>query len=273
MTKDKLSYKLMKIMKSALAALAVPLFIIYIMVAKPDYAIMNGLGHVILPVAGAIGDVITWPVRLAGQGIDWVRETSTLRTENENLRKKLDEALANKYACDIAIGENQKLEREIDVKRASPYASVIADVIFNDSVFHHNTFFINKGRKAGIERGMVVVSFDSRLIGTIVDCGSQFCRVRAITDADSNIAVRISGSGVSGFLQGNGKKRATIGFFSDAQFVGRKDLKIITSNISGVLPSGIYIGNMIDETHVDVLQPNQNSRVMVLKYDNMDSYK
>ena len=273
MTKDKLSYKLMKIVKSALAALAVPVFIIYIMVAKPDYAIMNGLGHVILPVAGAVGDLVTWPVRLVGDGIHWVRETSQIRTENEILRQKLDAALANKYACDIAIGENKKLEHEIDVKRASPYESVVADVIFNDSVFHHNTFFVNKWRKAGLERGMVVVSFDSRLIGSIVDCGSQFCRVRAITDSDSNIAVRIAGSDVSGFLQGNGKKRATIGFFSDTQFVGRQGLKIITSNISGVFPSGIYIGDMIDENRVDVLQPNQNTRVMILKYNNMDSYK
>ncbi len=273
MTKDKLSYKLIKVIKSALAALAVPVFIIYIMVAKPDYAIMNGLAHVVLPVANVAGDIITWPIRVVGDGIGWVRETSTIRRENEELRKKLDAALANKYACDIAIVENQKLEREINIKRASPYKSVIADVIFDDSVFHKNTFLINRGKKSGLEHGMVVVSFDNRLIGTIVDCGSQFCRVRAITDSDSNIAVRVGGSGVSGFLHGNGKSGASIGFFSDAQFVGRNGLKIITSNISGILPSGIYIGEMIDEEKVDVLRPNQNSRVMVLKYNDMDSYK
>ncbi len=273
MTKDKLSYKLIKIIKSAAAALAVPLFIIYIMVAKPDYAIMNGLAHVVLPIATVVGDIITWPVRVLGNGADWIRETSNLRTENENLRKKLDAALANKYACDIAITENQKLEHEINVKRASPYESVIADVIFDDSVFHRNTFLVNRGKKSGLEHGMVVISFDNRLVGTIIDCGSQFCRVRAITDSDSNVAVRVGGSGVSGFLQGNGKSGASVGFFSDAQFVGRAGLKIITSNISGVLPSGIYIGEMIDETKVDVLRPNQNSRVMILKYNNMDSYK
>jgi len=273
MTKDKLSYKLIKIIKSALAALAVPVFVIYIMVAKPDYAIMNGMAHIVLPAANVVGNIVTWPIRIIGQGISWIRETSTIRTENEILRKKLDEALANKYACDIAIEENQKLEREINIKHASPYESVVADVIFDDSVFHKTTFLINRGKKSGLERGMVVVSFDNRLIGTIIDCGTQFCRVRAITDADSNIAVRVGGSGVSGFLQGNGKTSASVGFFSDAQFVGRGGLKIITSNISGILPSGIYIGEMIDETYVDVLRPNQNSRVMVLKYNNMDSYR
>ena len=273
MTKDKLSYKLTKLIKSVLAALTVPVLIIYILVAKPDYTLMNGLAHVVLPVANFVGDVITWPIRAVSQGADWVRETSNLRSENKRLREKLDAAIANKYACDIALEENKKLEHEIDVKHASPYETIIADVKFDDSVFHHNTFLINRGKKDGVFNGMVVVSFENRLIGIITDCGTHFCRVRALTDADSNIAIRVVGSDVSGFLHGNGKTKASVGFFSDAQFIGRKDLKIITSNISGILPSGIYIGDMVDESYVDVLQPNQNSRVMILKFNDTDAYR
>lgn len=273
MTKDKLSYKLTKILKSALAAVAVPVFIIYVMISKPDYTIMNGLAHVVLPVAHWIGDIVTWPVRAIGQSAQWIRETSNLRTENKELRAKLDDALKNQYACDIAIDENKKLEKEIDIKRASPFKTVIADIQFDDSAFHHDTFLINHGNKSGLSKGMVVVSLDNRLVGTIIDCGSEFCRVRSLTDADTNIAIRITGSDISGFLQGNGKNKSFISFFSDPLFEGHSGLKIVTSNISGILPSGIYVGNMTDERHVDVLRPNQLSRVMVLQYNNMDSYK
>ena len=273
MINDKLSYKLVRIIKAAAAAAAVPVFIIYVIIAKPDYAIMNGLAHIVLPVAHGIGSVITWPIRAVGQSADWVRETSQLRAENKALRVKLDEALANKYSCDIAILENQKLENEINIKRASPYKTVIADIQFDDSVFHHNNFLINRGKKDGLTKGMIVVSFDNRMVGTITDCGSQFCRVRALADADTNIAIRISGSDISGFLHGNGKSKAYIGFFNDSEFVARKGLKVITSNISGILPAGIYIGDTINENQIDVLKPNQVSRVMVLKYNNQDSYK
>lgn len=273
MTKDKLSYKLTKILKSALATVALPIFIIYIMIAKPDYTIMNGLAHIVLPVANLVGDVITWPIRVIGQGATWIRKTSKIRAENKELRIKLDEALANQHACKVAIEEKQKLEKEINVKQASPFKTVIADIQFDDSVFHHNTFLINRGTKAGLERGMVVVSFDNRLVGTIIDCGSAFCRIRSLVDADTNIAVRITGSDVSGFLQGNGKNKSFINFFSDPQFVGRNGLSVVTSNISGILPSGIYIGDMINERQVNVLRPNQLSRVMVLKYNDSDSYK
>ena len=273
MTKDKVSYKLTKMLKSVFAAAILPIFIIYIMIAKPDYTLMNGLAHIVLPVAHWVGDVITWPVRIVGQGIKWVRETSNLRSENEELRARLDAALSNKHQCEIAIDEKQKLEKEINIKHASPFEAVIADVQFDDSAFHHTTFLINRGTKSNLERGMVVVSFDNRLVGTIIDCGSSFCRVRALTDADTNLAVRVAGADISGFLQGNGKNKSFIGFFSNPQFVGRSGLKIITSNISGILPSGIYVGNMTDEKHVDILQPKQISRVMVLRYNNTDSYK
>lgn len=273
MTKDKLSYKLIKILKSTLAAIAVPVFFIYVMISKPDYTIMNGLAHVVLPVANFVGDVVTWPVHVVGDGITWMRETSQIRAENKRLREKLDTLLSQKYEYDIAVAENKRLEQELDVKKSSPYSTVVADIQFNDSVFHHTAFLINRGTKSGLERGMVVVSFDNRMVGMISDCGSQFCRVRALSDSDSNVAIRIAGADVAGFLQGNGKTGASVGFFSDTQFSGRQGLKVITSNISGILPSGIYVGDMIDENRVDVLSPNKISRVLVLKFDNNGSYK
>ncbi len=273
MIKDKSSYRFNRIIKSALAAAVIPVIIIYVMVAKPDYTITNNLAHVFLPVAHGIGSVITWPVRAVGQSAHWVRDMSNLRKENKRLRDKLDEVMAYKNECDVAISENKKLESEIDIKKASPFKVVVADIQFDDSVFHHHSFLINRGKRAGLNRGMVVVSFDNRIVGTIVDCGSQFCRVRALSDSNTKIAVRIAGSDISGFLQGNGKSGASIGFFNDAEFVGRKGLQVITSNISGVLPAGIYVGEMIDDKNVDVIKPNNLSRVMVLQFDDQGSYK
>ena len=273
MIKDKSSYRLNRFIKAALAAATVPIIIIYIMVAKPDYTVTNSLAHFLLPIAHGIGSAVTWPVRVVGQSAHWIRKMSNLSKENKMLRAKLDEVLAKQNECDIAIEENKKLEKEIDVKMASPFKTVIADIQFDDSVFHYNTFLINRGKKDGITKGMIVVSFENQMVGTVTDCGSQFCRVRALMDTNTKIAVRIAGSDISGFLQGNGKSGASIGFFNDTQFIGRQGLKVITSNISGVLPSGIYVGEMTDDRNVEVLKPNNLSRVMVLQFDNQGSYK
>ena len=270
---NKLSSRLYTIIKSAIAAAVLPVLFIYIMIAKPDYQLMNGLAHIVLPVANWVGDVITWPIRVIGDTAENIRELSNLRIENEELRVRLDEALRDKNTCDIAILENQKLSRELDVVQSRPQESVLADIVHDNSAFHHSTFFINKGIKQGIEKGMVVISTDGILVGIITDVAPSFSRVRALTDSNSSIPVRVAGSEVYGFMQGNGSSSPTMGFFSDPEFQPSSGVKLVTSNISGVLPNGIMVGDMINETDVNVLKPKEISRVVVLKFDAQDEYK
>ena len=267
------SSKILTLIKSAAAAMVLPVLFIYIMIAKPDYRIMNALAHVVLPVANVVGDVITWPVRVVGDVFDNLHELSTLRAENEELRVRLDEAMANKNLCDVSVAENKKLESEMGIAHAIPHKTIIADVIHDNRALHHNTFLINRGTNDGIAPGMVVVSTSNQFAGTIIDAGNNFSRVRAITDADTNIAVRIAGYEVYGFLAGNGSANPTIGFFSDPQFHAAADLQLVTSNISGVLPAGIYVGSMKNQTDANVLQPQKLSRVIVLQFDTGSEYK
>ena len=273
MNQNKLSSRLRTIIKSAVAAAVLPILFIYIMIAKPDYTIMNGLAHVVLPVANLVGDIVTWPVRAVGAAIDNVRELSSLRTENEELRVRLDDALRNKNICDVAIAENQKLSHELDIVQSQPRGAVVADVTYDNTAFHHSTFFINKGIKHGLDNGMVVISTDGQLVGIITDTAPYFSRVRALTDANTNIAVRIAGSEVYGFLRGNGSATPTIGLFSDPEFQPSGGIKLVTSNISGVLPNGIIVGETINNTDVSVLQPDTLSRVIVLQFDVQNEYK
>ena len=58
-----------------------------------------------------------------------------------------------------------------------------------------------------------------------------------------------------------------MGFFSDPEFQPTKGLKLLTSNISGVLPAGLIVGEMIDDTDVNVVSPKKLSRVLILKFD------
>ena len=150
MNQNKLSARLRQIIKSAAAAAVLPVLFIYIMIAKPDYAIMNGLGHIVLPVANWVGDVITWPVRAVGAGIDNIRELSNLRTENAELRAQLADALRDQGICHVAVAENKKLTQELDLVASQPRNAVVADITYDNTAFHHSTFFINKGAKHGL---------------------------------------------------------------------------------------------------------------------------
>lgn len=271
MKQTKTSSKLYPIVRAVAASAVLPVLFIYVMIAKPDYAIMNALSHVVVPVAQTIGDIVTWPIRIFGSAIDNVSEISSLRTENEELRTRLDQALANKHACEIAIAENDKLNHELGVIKSQPRDMVIADVIHDNSALGHNTYIINRGLRNGIEVGMAVVNTDLVLAGIVIDVASKFARVRALTDSDTNIAVRVVGTGIYGFMKGNGSARPTIGFFSDPEFQPTGGLKLVTSNISGILPAGLVVGELIDDTDVRILNPSKLSRVMILKFDTLEN--
>ena len=264
---NKISSKIYPLIKAVATAAVLPVLFIYIMIAKPDYRLMNALSHVVVPTAQWVGDVITWPFRAIINSVENINELSGLRTENEELRAKLNEALINKNACDIAIAENKKLTRELSIVLSQPRDTIIADVVYDNSALGHNTYLINRGAADNIKDGMVVTSTDLQLAGIVIDVATNFSRVRALTDSDTNIAVRVVGSEVYGFLTGNGSKYPNIGFFSDPEFQVSNGIKLITSNISGVLPSGLLVGEITDGTDVRVLQPSALSRVLVLKFD------
>jgi rod shape-determining protein MreC len=267
MNPKKISSRLHTIIKSAVVAAILPFIVIYLIVAKPDYRLMNGFAHFMVPIANGVGDFITWPLRAGGKIFKKINDISNLEQENEELRAMLQDALSKNQNCDVAILENQKLAQELDVKRNLNFENIVADVILDNSALNHETFMINRGYNDGIEPGMVVISFENTLIGTIIDSGKDFSRVRALTDSNTNIAVRIAGSEVYGFVHGNGSKTPNIGFFSDPKFQPSSGIKVLTSNISGMLPSDIFVGTMINESDVGITEPGKVSRVMVLKFN------
>ena len=273
MNPNNFSSRASKLIKSAAAAAVVPVVFIYILISKPDFYLINALGHVVLPVAHAVGNFVTWPVRAVGESVSNIYNLADLKAENERLRQELDMALTNKNECTVAIEENKRLSNELDIVHATPQKVIMADVIHDTVALHHSNFLINKGVFDGIKKGMVVTSVDGVMAGMVIDVGGEFSRVRALNDADSNIAVRIAGDEVYGFLQGDGSATPEIGFFSRPEFKAAKGMTVITSNISGVLPNGILVGTMKNSHDVKVLQPDSVSRVKVLEFNTNNEYK
>lgn len=267
MNQVKTSSRINSIIRAVATSAVLPILFVYIMVAKPDYKLMNALSYIVLPVAEFVGDIVTWPFRAVGDLIENISETSNLRAENEELRAKLDKALIDKNTCEIAIAENKKLEKELNIQKYQPYNMVIADIIHDNSVIGHRTFIINRGEKDGVKQGMAVVSTDMKLVGIIIDSANEFSRVRSLTDVDTNIAVRIAGSEVYGFLTGNGSARPTMGFLSDPEFQPTNGISLITSNISGILPAGIMVGTLTNKKDVNIVPVSKLSRVMILKFN------
>jgi len=207
-----------------------------------------------------------------------LRDRILAMEENEELRTRLNEALRERNLCDIALLENQRLEKQLDIVENMPQKAIVARVVVENSAFWHSSLIISKGRTSGVQPGQAVVSMDGNLVGVIADSFDSTARVRGLEDSRSNIPVRVAGSGVYGFLRGTGDAKPSFEFFSDQDFVPTQGIRLVSSGVRGSLPNGIPVGVVTREgrreAKVTLGAPAGSvHEVMVLMFDSKDGYK
>ncbi|MCL2369182.1 MAG: rod shape-determining protein MreC [Alphaproteobacteria bacterium] len=274
----RLSNRLAEIIRASAVAALVPVFFLYVFLERPDYRIMNAASHVVVPVALAVGDVLSWPFRMVGQGTEYIRAMANAKSENAELRARLDDALAMRTLCDIAIAENARLETMMGIAREMPQTSVIARVILDASVFGSNQMIISRGSESGVRQRQVVVSMDGNLVGIITDVFPQSSVVKGLSDLRSNIPVRVAGTEVYGFLRGLGEGNPRMEFFSDQEFTPTVGTRLVSSGIRGILPHNLPVGRIVRVGTIDArvqLHSTTNNvhEVMVLMFDGGDGYR
>lgn len=140
------------------------------------------------------------------------------------------------------IKELQKLN---DLKTIlSDYQATNASVISRSLEGWFNTLIIDKGKKDGLEEGMCVTS-NNALIGTVIEVMNDNSVVRLITNNLNKVSAKIlDEEEIPGliyeykdnYLIMQGLKNTNI----------KKNSKVVTTGMSYIYPSGIYIGEVAD---------------------------
>ena len=263
MNRKKTSYKAYKTARAWLVAVLVPVLLIYLLVDRPGYRLLNTARGIFIPVYEIVADGASWPFRAIGRGIENFRELAAARKENKNLRALLDQALARNNECDLALAENQNLTQKLEIARARPEKVATARVIHDYSALDRVGFILNKGQESGIQVGMAAVSFDGFFVGLVAEAHYGEAFVRSIRDSKSNIPVRITGTDVFGFLRGSGASSPELEFLSDPEFEITDGLKLMTHGIKGSVPDGIPVGR-IEDRFIPGTEIGKLTEVMVI---------
>jgi len=235
------SLKIKQYIRAGLSAALLPVFIIYLMLDKPDYKLIDALGRVVVPAVHFTSNVAAYPLIAIWRGAKNIRGFVGLRHENRELRAALDTALASKTQCDLLTAENDRLSQELGIIRQTPGAIARADVIGDNTALDHSELIINRGSNAGIAVGDYVLSMDGSLVGIVSNVTSATAAVRGLSDSKSNIVVRVNGSDVYGFLRGAGRSDPVFEFFSDPEFTPTPGIRLVTSGVHGGR-DGIMVG-------------------------------
>jgi len=123
-----------------------------------------------------------------------------------------------------------------------------------DSGNWFSTFYINKGEKDGLSKGMNVIA-DKGLVGIITETGPNFSKVTSVIDDKTGISAMVLSSAnnciVSGSLESMDSD-GTIVFsgLNDMSGVVMVGDQLVTSYISSEYNAGILVG-YITEIHVN----------------------
>ena len=150
--------------------------------------VKNTSQHVASPIESGLRDVADL---IAGL-FDGMGE-SGLEAENERLRDEIEQLKGQLAAQQDLEHRLEEAEQIAGVKGDRPEdVLIVANVIAEDPSPLKRPIAIDRGIDDGVDEGMVVLSRNGSLVGTVSRAYADFAWVRLITDPDSTVNVQVN---------------------------------------------------------------------------------
>ncbi len=178
-----------------------------------------------------------------------ISEIKNLKKENEELKFKIQELLAENTSLKELKKENEILREALDVGLRKEFKLTIAEVIGKD--ISQDSLIINKGSKDGISKGFPVITQQKILLGKISQVYENFSKVMLISHKESSFDVRIVDSEIQGLVRGNGNLKIYLDFVLSEKEIKVGDL-LVTSALGGIFPEGLLVGEIKEIKKLDI---------------------
>lgn len=191
-------------------------------------------------VMAPVGDALSTPGRLTGEGVEGIRgyffavsENRRLRAELENMRQWRDVAIALRDT-------NERYRTVLGLKTDPPIPMATARIVTDSRGPFAHSRLANAGSEKGIKPGNPVMS-ENGLVGRIVGVTDGVSRVLLLTDAASRTPVMIDRTNARAILTGDGGPNPKLEYLRGQDPVKSGD-RILTSGDGGVFPRGLPVG-------------------------------
>lgn len=200
------------------------------------------VGYMVVPFQNGVSRIGTWiSVR-----VDELGELQAVLQENQELKEQIDELIVQNTQLQQDKYELNNLRElyQLD-EQYSGYEKIGARIIARDSGNWFHSFTLDKGSDDGLETDMNVIA-GGGLVGRIVDIGTNWAKVNAVINDNSNVSGMVLSS--SDILMVTGSlelmEDGVIGFEQLIDSAGNVQIgdKVVTSNISDKYLPSILIG-------------------------------
>ena len=210
------------------------------MEGRSPYPHLNPISKIVLYIISPLQKATDFFASLPSKGINYLRLNSSLRVENELLKKAVEEYKWKLAELEENASEVRRLRELLSLKGKLTFPTIPARVIGRVPGSH--TFVINKGEKQGVKVGKAVITPDG-LVGQVIKSGGDIAIVMALTHPKSGVGALTQSSRNMGVIQGRGDNVLILSFLPlNAQLsVGER---VLTSGMGGIYPKGIPIGTV-----------------------------
>lgn len=177
--------------------------------------------------------------------------------ENQQLRAQVEQMQAELRDTRQKAAQVDRLERLLNLTQQSSYQTVTAQVIARDPSMWFDSVSIDKGRWAGIEINMPVVTSDG-IVGRVVSTGPLNAQVMLVTDEKSGVGAIVGQLGTTnaaGSIKGMGENGLLdMRYVSGLERVQMGDT-VYTTGQDGIYPIGLTVGQVVELRPGSATQP------------------
>ncbi|MEH6989115.1 rod shape-determining protein MreC [Cytobacillus firmus] len=200
---------------------------------------------------GFIQNAVSSPVNYVAGFFENVEDLQNTYKENKDLKKRLDELARLESEVQRLKKDNTELREILDKKDSlSEFEPKQATVIGRNPDRWHELLIINKGKNAGIEPNMAVIT-SKGLIGKVKSSNTFTSTVQLLSSMDptNRISAKIQAgeNNFFGLIEGYDDDKGLLLLKKipyDAKV--EKDQNVITSGLGGVFPESLPIGKVVD---------------------------
>jgi rod shape-determining protein MreC len=204
----------------------------------------------------SIAGTITYPIQQgASSAGNWIGglfgnlgELRRASTENQQLHRQIDEMQAELRDTREHAAEAERLEKLFKLNEKSDYQTVVARVIARDPSMWFDSVTVDKGRLAGVEVNMPVVSAGG-IVGRVISTSPWSAQVMLVTDEKSGAGAIVGQLGQStamGPVKGMGENGLLeMRYVSGMEKVQVGD-SVTTTGQDAIYPQGYVVGEVVE---------------------------